>query len=267
VALPYPISASQVDANSVVDETLMDAIRLNLEDHEGRIAAAFAFGSSAIVDDFLNAGGTPGIWGDQWTVGFAGANNDPVSASQHQAQMPTNTAGAGNYSVITGSPSRIHIQIGQDYTAVLQFRARRAGTNNDSYFMGWQDAALAASVVGSVTDVSDMMGFYRDTATGNWTFQCANGGVATTSTNIGTGASWGVFRITVTCSATAGNRQIAVEHGTTEAGLAAISGSPFTTNLTAQTLRPCFGQAYGTVGGDLRVDYVLAYPTGRPLAA
>ena len=259
------LTSAQCDANSPLDETLMQLIRTNFDDHESRISAALAVGEAAIIDDFIGETGASGV-SAAWTLGSAGAGNAPVIASQHQLQCPITTAGAGNFSVAVAAASRIRIQIAQEYVAVLQFRAYRAGANNDSYFMGWQDAAIGA-VVGAVTDTSDMMGFYRDTGTGNWTFQCANGGVATTSTGIGTGTSWGVFRISVTCSATAGNRKIDVEHGTTEANLAAISGSPFTTNLTTQILRPVFGTAYSAAGGDVRVDYALAYTTGRPLAA
>jgi hypothetical protein len=266
-----PIAASQTDADSPIDQTLMDAIRNNLDDHEGRISAAFAFGQSAIVDDFMGAPGTTGLTSALWSVSFNGAGNDPDvlndATDMHHMRLHLATTGAGTYSLSVGAPSKMQILFSEEYVAVMQMRVKRGvGINDDSYFFGWNDAGLAATAT-SITDVSDMIGFYRDAATGNWTFSNSNGGAANTSTNIGTGTSWGVFRITVTCSATAGSRKIDVEHGATEAALAAISGSPFTTNLTTQRLRAAFGVAYLGNAANLRVDYVRAYTSGIPLAA
>jgi hypothetical protein len=261
------IAASQTDANSPVDQTLMDAFRTNLDDHESRILAAFAFGSNAIIDDFSGKAGTGGVAASVWNVDHLGGANDPVVTAQHQMQCPINTGGAGNYSVAYGADGKMRIAIAEEYVAVLQFRCYRAGANSDSYFMGWQDVGVAG--VNRLTNINNIIGFYRDAGTGNWTFQTAKAGVSATATGIGTGTAWGVFRITVTCSATSGNRKIDVSSGTTEANLAAISGSPFTdgTKIPTNTLQPCFGSAYVSAGGDLRTDYCLAYTTGRPLAA
>jgi hypothetical protein len=264
------ISASQTLAGKPVDQTLMDAIRLDLADHETRLLAAFAFGNNAIIDDFDSKIGTGGVAASVWNVDHAGANNDPVVAAQHQLQCPINTGGAGAYSLVYGADGKIRIAIAEEYTAVLQFRCYRAGANSDSYFMGWQNVGLAG--VNRVTNVGDMIGFYRDGATGNWTFQLSKAAASVTQTNLLTGTAWGVFRLTVTCSATTGNRSIKVETGTTEANLAGISGSPFdwttySANIPTVSLQPVFGSAYQSAGGDLRTDYCLAYTAGRPLAA
>lgn len=261
------LASTDCDAGSPLTETLVQQIRTNFDDHEARLLAISAFGSSQIVDDFMGKTGTTGIASSVWNVDHLGAANDPVVTAQHQLQCPINLGGAGNFSVVYGADAKIRIDITQEYQAVIQCRCYRAGTNADSYFFGWQDVGLAG--VNRVTDVTDEIGFFRDAGTGNWTFQTAKAGVSASSTGIGTGTSWGVFRITVTCSATSGNRRVKVETGTTEASLAEISGSPFTdtTKIPTVTLQPCFGTAYATAGGDLRTDYVLAYTIGRPLAA
>jgi len=260
------ITASQTDANSPVDQNLMDTIRLDLADHESRLLAAFTFGNNSILDDFVTQQSASGVAASVWETG----GTAPDVVSQHQARVKG--VGGGSFSIMAASPSKLQINIAEEYIAVMEMRVYKAAGTNDDFFFGFQDSALSSAAAATVGDKTDMIGFYRDAAAADWFFRTANtagGGGSTTSGAIGVSTSWGIYRLTVTCSATAGNRQVIVEYGTSLAGMAQVSGSPFTTNLpTGVNLRPFFGVAPSVATTlDLRVDYCLAYLTGRPLAA
>lgn len=264
-------TSAEMDAASPWTETITQRIRTNFDDHEARILAISAFGNNGITDDFLTATGTAGV-GGHWVGTGTGTGTYGV-VSEHQCRLLT--AAAADSAMIRAATSRIQINLTEEYVAVMEMRVYKAGGTDDNFFFGWQDAALG-DVAATVGDNTDRIGFFRDAAAAAWTFETSNtaggGGAGTTQAGVGTSTAWGVYRLTVTCSATAGNRQVKVEAGTTVANLTEISGSPFT-NATgdipnAVNLRPFFGvQRIGATNLDLRVDYCLAYTVGRPLAA
>jgi hypothetical protein len=251
----------------------MDAIRQNLDDHESRILSVFAFGNNSIVDDFLDLiAGASAVHPDVWDRAGTGTGTYGV-VSQHQCKLLT--AAAADSASIAAADGKVRFNLTEDYTAVFECRVYKAGGTDDNFFFGLQDASLGM-VAATVADNSDRIGFHRDPAAAAWSFETANtgggGGAGTGVAGIGTSTAWGIYRITLTCSGTAGNRQAKVEAGTTLANMTEISGSPFTNaggDLPDTVyLRPYFGvQRVGATNLDLRIDYCLAYTIGRPLAA
>lgn len=259
------ILSTQTDADSPLDQTLMDAIRTNLDDHETRISSLFAFGNSGIIDDFLGKdAGAPDA--SSWvTYSPGGGSSATIKASNHTVNVIANgAAGAG----IRGTDGRIGIHMANhELTAVCQFRIKATVIGSDQLW-GWQDRALADTTTRATTR-ADCIGVMKGTGT-TWKFRFANGGTNTEVDSLGTPGSFGVWRITVTCSATAGNRVVRAQLGTTEANLADITGSPWTNTSSMPTgkyVQPSFfASDLGAGNGNWEIDYILAYTTTRPLA-
>lgn len=261
------ISASQTDSGSPVDQTLMDAIRTNLDDHETRISSLFAFGNTGIIDDFMGKDTTAPDTAS-WSVTSGGGASSVTDAATHSL-LCTSGAGAGKFTTVRGTDWRIgiHPQV-YEVTSVLQVRVKAPTYSGlGGFFFGWQDRTLADTAT-RATDVTDVIGFIKGTGT-TWKFRTAATATGATEVDsIGDPAAWGVLRLTVTCSATAGNRVIRVQSGTTEASLADVTGSPFTNpNIPNGYLSPNMAFDGNTGSNVMYFDYVLAYTTTRPLAA
>jgi hypothetical protein len=259
------IAASQTDSDSPLDQTLMDAIRTNLDDHETRISSLFAFGNTAVIDDFLGKDGVAPDTGS-WTT-FNGGGSDSVltKASSHSLNVIANGGATSTGARATDGRIGMHMA-NHELTSILQFRIK-ANIIGSTQFWGWQDRSLADNVKAST--LQDCIGLQKGTGT---TFKAtfANGGSTTTVDSLGTPGSFQVWRITTTCSATAGNRIIRIQVGNTEALLSDITGSPWTNTAqmpVAKYLVPSFaGKDNGAGNGNWEIDYVLAYTTTRPLA-
>lgn len=259
------ISASQTLAGAIVNQSLMDAIRNNLDDHETRISSLFAFGNNGIIDDFLGKDATapdPILW----TTSTGGGGTLIIDGTTHSAIM-TSSSGVGRYCVFRARDERLHQAVqNYDMTTVLQIRIK-ATTLATGFFHGWQDSTLADTGVGRVV-TNDCAGFIKGTGT-TWKFRFANGGAQTDVDSIGNPAAWGVLRITMTGSTVAASRILRVQSGTTEANLADITGSPFTNPANmpiGKYLHPSFAMDGNVASNVHAIDYVLAYTTTRPLA-
>ncbi len=261
MALLYPISASQTDANSPVDQPLMDAIRLDLEDHEGRIGSNEALSSNDIRDDFKGtildtdlwehfSGGTPtvdGIGGSFSHTYTVAGNNSPDTV------------------IIGGNDNKIRWDITHERVVVMEMRIRGTTTLAARAMMiGAQDSGLGALGSTYVTDVSDFIGVYAKN-NGSWTVRNALAGVSSETVDVVSNAAWHTFKFVITCSATAGNRKIQIYLDGSE-----ISGSPQTTNIPTVALRPLAGINVSANDGStatFHIDYFLIYDEHRPEAA
>jgi hypothetical protein len=244
------ITASQTDANSPVDQTLMDAIRTDLDDLNTRVTSLGLGAAQNIFDEGAATIGTTGIDANLWT-----ATGTVAILAEHTIRLG-NAAGAHS---IRAAPAKIRIKFSEEYVAVYEARAKRGGGSNADHLWGWQDDAVAAANL-AIT-MQNMAVFRIDNADAAWRFTVASGGVTTEVTGLGNVANWTTLKIVVTCSATAGNRKVQAYLDGSE-----ISGSPFTTNLTASVLVPI--QACNNTGDnpDDRSDYIYAYFQNRPVA-
>ena len=255
-------TSAQMDANSPLTETETQLIRTNFDDHEARISAAFTFSEESLVTDFL----TPGLTtlSAAWSAGFAGNSVMPdvyTTGNNHLARTLVGASGAGNSAIATAT-TQMRLDITKEMVMVLWFRAKNVTDGALNLMAGLQDAALGTGSSTICSDVSDMIGFIKGTS-GKWKLRIASGGASTEVDNLGTVNVWSTMKLTVTCSATAGNRKVDVEFDGTPYG-------PYTSNLTTTVLRPAFG-VHTASGVDPQfecdVDYVLWYLQSRPNSA
>ncbi len=254
------ITSAQTDTDSPIDQTLMDLIRTNDQDHETRLNALSAVSSQDIRDDFIHAADSTAVNSVLWDVGESGAGSQtPVLIDEHTLKLfkGANTA----HSALSAAGERVHIDLTEEYIAILEFRIKTA---NDigSYAIGFQDVAQAVGASAVATDVSDFIGVVRGTG-GDWDIIIDKaGGGPTTSAGHGTQASWTKFKISVTCSATGGSQLVEVDVDDVSVGALATTFIPNTV-----VLRPVVAANEVTTGSqELHVDYVHAYFSGRPLA-
>ena len=243
------ISSTQTDSGSPVDQTLMDAIRTNLDDLDTRVDSVHAHSTNHIRDDFACSTIDTSVW-DTAFLGGGTANID--GTYEHTVIV----SGVANYAVVAAAAGKMRFDIAEARTVVMEFRIRHAGGAVGGFFIGAQDNGLTMNAT-FTSDISDCIGVHIPNAN-QWTYRQALAGAATQSVDFASTASWQIVKITITCSATSGNRSVEVLLNGS-----AISGSPFTTNLPTARLRPCIAE---TSGGGLVCDYFLAYDITRPIA-
>ena len=256
------LTAAQTDANSPIDQTLMDLIRTNFDDHETRIGAIERVSVQDIRDEFTTS--TIEVV-SKWELFNQVSGSAPAIVSEHAVQCATGGSGSGS-SVLAGHAHAMRADMTEEYVVAVEWRAQETGTFGTQYVMGLNDAALTGATT-LVTDISDFCGFYEGSAS-TWKFRTAEGGTATETDSLGAVASWTKFRMEVTCSGTLATRSIKVEVNDVE-----IAGSPFgggtALNLPdAVTLRPAFG-AFNTSGASktLQFDYIRIFMLTEPVAA
>jgi|SRR6267378_370565 len=259
------ITDTQVAIGKPGTSSEMTTIRNNQDDFDSRISSLFAFGNSGIIDDFLGNDGSAPDAGSWVTVSGGGGSSATVQASSHSVNLIAN---GGSISLIRAADGRIGMHMANhELTTVMQFRLKESFLGT-TFMLGWQDRSLADTGTRATT-IANCIGLVKGTGT-TWKFRFANAGTNTEVDSLGAPGSWGVFRFTVTCSATAGNRVVRCQGGTTEAALADVAGSPWTNTTSMPTgkyLSPSFCPNDGGLGVcNFLIDYVLAYTTARPLA-
>lgn len=213
--------------------------------------------NNSIIDDFMCRTGSSAYLGAWWSPAASGGAAQALS--EHRLDLTTG-GGASGYGYVNGADSYQRIVKSEEYVAICEARIKGPGADSDNYLIGWNDASLSST--GPVSDVSDCIIVSRG-GSGTWTGYVANGGSSSSVGPFGSMASWNVVRIEVTCSATAGNRQV-------EFFLAGVSQGVMTTdaNIPSVSLRPILGvYQNSTAALQLYVDYVIYTVEARPLAA
>lgn len=239
------------DADSPLDQTLMDRVRTNDQDHEDRINSLVSVSSQEIRDDFIS--GTTAVDSVLWDTG---GGTVPDIVTEHQ--MRCLRTGSNSYSAVSATDERIHIDTSEVYVAVIEFRIKNPGGDADDIAVGFQDVAhVVASGTNVIDDTTDFIGVVRGGAS-DWTIRVASGGTPTDRTGQGSQASWTKFKFSITCGA---SPSVSIDVDDVS------SGAAITTNIPTTILRPVAGISRVGTDMDLRVDYILAYFEGRPLAA
>src|SRR5882672_10302096 len=133
------IAAGQTDADSPIDQNLMDALRLNGDDHESRIGVNEGVSDNAIRDDFTGTA----VDTDNWDV----ATNRIAAQDQQPDHVCHLVADAGaNYAVISASTKRMRFDLDRDHTIIFEARIKESATNTSGKLFGFQDSSLAGSV-------------------------------------------------------------------------------------------------------------------------
>lgn len=251
------LTSAQCDANSPLDETLVQLIRTDLDDLNSRLSALESVSSNDIRDNFS----TVVLDSAAWSTAFVGAGTAvPDSTYEHSLTLDSG-GGIGDVAVIGANTTRFRCDIAEERTVIFEVRARLAGWSATNFFIvGLQDNAVGLGTT-TLSDITDCIVIYSPNS-GQWTYRQALGGAATESVDFASTASWQVIRFEVTCSATAGNRKVTVFLNGT------AIGAPFTTNLPTARLRPV-AAAYKSGGGaacQTYLDYCLVYDQTRPLA-
>lgn len=265
------IAASQTDADSPIDQVLMDAIRTDLDDLNSRLQIIEAKSDSAIYDDFTettilgtvaSAAGTD-AQPYTWDVFASGAGTSPaISANpDHWLRLQVN----GGSSILTASAFRMRFDLDRDHTIVMETRLKcTSGTDADMFF-GFQDDALPASLANN-TDLSDAIAFVRGTNSNTLKFFTARASSTDSSDNLGDTSAWITLKIAVTYAGS--TKEVRAYTGTTQANYVEVAGSPFTTTTKHPNVRlkPWFGISGGGGSRTADLDYILAYWNARPLS-
>lgn len=266
------IVSTQTDTDSPVDQTLMDAIRENLDDLNTRVTAISASSSQEIRDDFATGLGMasnwdPDIWQHETSGGGAGWEWRSTSEGNHYLHIAY--GGAANHSALCSSERRMHIQLDEDHHVIVEFRIKRitnAPGATQSFIFGLQDVSLLGGAA-FITDTSDFIGFTKGTNADSVLAKTSKGGVgATIADNQGDISNWTILQ--VDCESTTGGTVFAisfyvdgVQVGSTHTAAANVPDT--------SVLVPAFGfdDSGAGVAIGLYCDYALAYWAGRPLMA
>ena len=244
------ISASQTDANSPVDQTLMDAIRTDLDDLNTRLTGLGSGMQDNIIDDFAGTALNTG----NWTWDSSGAATDTLTAASHLITL--NSVGVGNYSNLLGGASRIQVRMTNTQSVTLKWRFKITGISSTS-FIGWQDNSLSGANTNSAANAIGL----RWAAASQSVFTTAKGGATTTSAATGNVANWQVAQIDLIQTGSALTLAFYMDG-------VQIGSTITTTNIPdTTTLRPVIG-ALGDGGSAsvIVIDYFYAIYNAQPLS-
>jgi hypothetical protein len=249
------LTAAQTDADSPLDQTLMDLIRTNFTDLDTRVSAIEAFSDQDIRDDFF--GGATTIDTTTWDSGGIGTFQ---RVAEHQCFI--NPGGAG-YRAIGATTERIRVNLTEEYVVIMEFRIYNSLNDVGATTVGLMDVANTTAGAGVVTDTAFFIGVVANAGGGDWTIRVDDNTGPTDRGGQGTWNVWTTFKFTVTCSAVAGNRKVEVDTDGVSSGAAITTDIPSTVDLY-----PVAGvNDPGAAGAQLRIDYYHCYFSGRPLAA
>jgi hypothetical protein len=251
MSLLYAISASQTDSGSPVDQTLMDAIRLDLGDLDTRISVAEAPSDQDIRDEFA-AGSVSTV---NWATTLSGAGIAPaITTSDHYVTLDAGGTGAGDYVRMEGAAAKMRVKMASTQSIRLKFRYKRI-TATARFLVGLQDTGFGTGG----WDTSDFIGIISGGAASKFQFINAKAGATTTSSDVGNDANWQLVQIDV------------VQTGSALSVTNYLDGSLISTSTTnipdTVTLEP-FIFVSGDTGsrGVYRFDKFKAYWLAEPLA-
>lgn len=261
-----PITSTQTQAGKIVNQTLMDSIRTDLDDLNTRLNGIGVVSESNIYDDFdstlfntrvLSAGVGPE---DPYTWLLQGTGAPTLSANPDHYAILAQAGGAADYSALIGSDYKMAFDLSRDHTVVFETRHKSAQSDITEFWtFGFQDQALIGSV-NLVKDRSDFIGFIQGTGVANsYRAQTDNGGAGPTIVidDHGSAATWNILRIEITFAGA--TQQVEFFVNGTSVGTS-------TTNITAVRLRPMVGNADGAAARTQHFDYINAYYAARPLS-
>lgn len=251
---------TQTDADSPVDQTLMDTIRTDLDDHETRLSSISAFNGQSIYDDFACSVLDTDVW-DSAVSGAGSLTMGLVGSDRHEIQVSAATGTAG----IAASTKRMRFDITQLQDIYLEARIHTNGTNIGTFLFGFEDDTVPPAT----GTLLNYMGFIHGTNNHTLKLSTAKGGTVTNGTDnqgpIPTAygsSSRMALRITSTAGPTFTLRGYLESSGV----LVEVGGSPLSTNIPdTKYMRPKMAVFNGTP--DLFIDYLLAYWITRPLTA
>jgi hypothetical protein len=247
------ITSAQCDADSPTDETLMQAIRTNFEDHEARILTNESLSDNAILSDFANSE-TYSTVSVPWALNATGTVT--LNTETHCVDL---IPGSGAYANLLGAPERMRVRFNTALTVVMEIRFRYLTAADCPMALGLQDVGQANA--NATTDVSDFIGIVIGSATKTIRFRTALGGSAAETADLGDTTNWQKVKITVTSSAGGTTRTVAGE----------LDGSPVTWSYATSNvpngllMRPCLATNNAS-GKSVRIDDARFYFGARPLS-
>lgn len=225
-------------------------LRDNQTSHEERIAQLLAQNASSVVDDFLSDSSSGNGVDTAYVYETAGtgvnAKTMVGSSGDHVFQITTINSAQTDY--IRVRAEKLAFRLNQDMALFLEMRTKDVGAAAPNNLI----AGFSANP-GDPSNESDCIAFFKASSAGKYRFRVAKGGVQSETDNISISnrATWQKLRIEITRSGGGSVFQVAALIDG-----AAISGSPFTTNIPDTTvMRLVWGQktpASGTM--DCRLD-------------
>lgn len=251
------ISASQTDADSPLDQTLMDALRTNLDDHEVRIGTNEAQNLQAILDDFCAVDIDTDVWILE-NSGVGASNPTIVSSEAHYVTPDPGTQNGVSYSNLRGTTNRMRVRLDRNH-AIKMDMILKATTPGQYLACGLQDIAMTG--VNASNDITDFIGIVHGSGgAANFRAVVQKAGAGTTTSGIGNSANWTRFIWTITV--TGGGATLSVD--LTMDG-ATVSGFPVSTNIpNTLTLHPVFATGGDTTPAEWLCDRFKAYWTSPP---
>jgi len=223
-------------------------LRDNQDSFDGRIAQLLAQSENAIVDDFFcddiaGAGSGTVYPYDPFNFG-TGFQTMMGATGDHAVQITT--VNSQLTKVLAVSKARLAFRLNRDMVGFFEAWVKDPGSAAcDNMIVGFTATPTAPATE------SDVIAFLKGSSAGKWRFRVAKGGVQSETDNIGNRATSQKLRIEFTRSGGGSTLQIAAYIDG-----AAISGSPFTTNIPDTTvMRMVWGAKTPAAGtSDFRMD-------------
>ena len=248
------LTSAQCDANSPLDETLMQQIRTNEDDLDARLQSFGTPSDQNIHDEF--AGSV--VDTDIWTADVIGAGTVVQSPTTHLVTLTAGGAAVGNVANILAATKKIKIRMTQTQSVTLKCRFKIT-TISQSYFIGWQ---TDGNTGGAADDTVDAVGIDYAAASQS-VFRNSKGAATTTSAALGNVAAWQVLQIDLDQTGSALTLNATLDS-------VAFSGMPITTTNIPDTVTLYPVASSGGDGGSLCVvviDYYYVFYNSQPLSA
>jgi len=259
------ITAAQTDANSPLDQTLMDLLRTNDKDHEDRIAAQqgpaarifshFAETAYSTVPNFKGQG----LAGNTWALGGGGGSiGSPTlaegAADDHSVILTYTSAPNPSYADWYAMALWHFTNRLKPLTFVTRFKFITADDNFDRFEIGYVNRN---NVVYSATRSRNGIFLELGSVAGQWRFTSADANVPTVGTDFAQVADGTWFEVKIEFTDVGGNQAKCYIDG--------VLKETLTTNLpTARVLMAGLWVKSGTLanGDKLKFDRMLASAGG-----
>jgi len=253
------------DADSPLDQTLMDRIRTNDQDHEDRINAFLVVNESAVNEDFTTSVVNPKF--EHAAQGINGVGTFVADTHSITLGSTSSDIGGGTVHLL---PTTFSVRMNVDqkivFEAHIKYFTNGIDVSEHKFVMGFQDVAMTYNTAAAVTDVTDYVGWVAggtDDTTLFYAEDAASGGQS--GSDFGDVTAWQVFRVEVD----------ATSAGTVWSARGYLDSVLKTTHTTeipdAVHIRPIIGHVEFTgtsiTSPALSIDYFKVWHSERPVMA
>jgi len=200
MGLLFPIAAGQTDADSPLDQALMDAIRLDLGDHETRIAAVEGATSDLLFDHFTRdsraiGGATHRPSADRFSYREVGGGTVALLTTGHICRVHTGTVN-GDVAVLRANMRQTPAQLPR---CVIRMQVDTWNATNFDFFVGLADDTSTAGYGDTTIGAGGPdNGVYAELSGGQMQFVVEQGAARTAGTPFTLPSTGAWFEIDIT---------------------------------------------------------------------